>query len=272
MGTNRNVIGLVGSPNPDGRTNQLVSAALKGVAQAGVATELIQMSDHVVTACRDCLPWVCKDNLKCTFDDDAFKFYSQKIMDCGALILGTPVYWWDTSGLVKYLILKMFRIYAMSAPFHGLPAFGIAIAGGTGNGLVSGLRPVYHYFQMMGMRAIEPLPVTRFNFDAALQRASELGGEIAKMAVQRERFQGLEDKLLWYDALPYLGLSRADERRLLADLAVQGLPPDKAEPIALGLARAHELEAAGRKLDALVEITKVYNAGVKAFEAGDSGK
>jgi multimeric flavodoxin WrbA len=272
MAASRNVIGLVGSPNPDGRTNQLVSAALEGAAQAGAATELIQMSDHQVAACRDCLPWVCKDNLKCTFDDDAFEFYSRKITDCGALILGTPVYWWDTSGLVKYLILKMFRVYAMSAPFHGLPACGIAIAGGTGNGLVSGLRPVYHYFQMMGMRAIEPLPATRFNFSAALQRASELGAEIAKMAGQRARFQGLEDKLSWYDALPYLGLSRADERRLLADLAVQGLPPDEAQPIALGLVRAHELDAAGRKLDALVEITRAYNAAVKAFEAGNSGK
>ena len=72
--------------------------------------------------------------------------------------------------------------------------------------------------------------------------------------------------------MPYLGLSRADERRFLADLVAQGLPPDKAEPIALGLARAHELEAAGRKLDALVEITKAYDAGLKAFEEGESGK
>ena len=160
----------------------------------------------------------------------------------------------------------------MSAPFHGLPAFGIAIAGGTGNGLVSGLRPVYHYFQMMGMRAIEPLPVTRFNFDAARQRASELGGEIAAMAVQRARFRGLEDKLLWYDALPYLGLSRADERRLLADLTVQGLPPAEGASLALGLARADELAAAGKPLDAQREITRIYSDGAKAFEAKDSGK
>jgi multimeric flavodoxin WrbA len=271
MGAKGNVIGLVGSPNPEGRTNQLVAAALEGAASRGAATELIQMSDHVVSACRDCLPWVCKDNLKCAFDDDAFKFYSGKIMDCGALILGTPVYWWDTSGLVKYLILKMFRIYAMSAPFHGVPAFGIAIAGGTGNGLVSGLRPVYHYFQMMGMRAIEPLPVTRFNFEPALQRASELGAEMAKMTEGRAKFRGLEDKLLWYDNLPYLGMSRAEERRLLAELTVQGLPPGEAEPIALGLARAHELEAAGRELDAAVEITRVYNAAFKAFEEKDTG-
>ena len=270
METNRNVIGLVGSPNPDGRTNRLVAAALEGAARAGAATELIQMSDHVVSACRDCLPWVCKDNLKCTFDDEAFELYSRKIADCGGLVLGTPVYWWDTSGLVKYLILKMFRVFAMSAPFHGLPSLGIAIAGGTGNGLVSGLRPVYHYFQMMGMRAVEPLPATRFNFDAALQRAFELGGEIAAMAARRARFDGLEDKLLWYDALPYLGLSRADERRLLAGLAVQGLAPAEAEPIALGLARAHELDAAGQKSEALVEITRAYNAAVKLYDAGHS--
>jgi hypothetical protein len=130
---------------------------------------------------------------------------------------------------------------------------------------------VYHYFQMMGMRAIEPLPVTRFNFSAALQRATELGAEIAKMADGRAKFRGLEDKLLWYDALPYLGMSRADERRLLADLTIGGLPPDQAQPIALGLARAHELDAAGRKLNAAVEITKVYNAAFKAYEAKNSG-
>jgi hypothetical protein len=91
------------------------------------------------------------------------------------------------------------------------------------------------------------------------------------MAEGRAKFRGLEDKLLWYDNLPYLGMSRAEERRLLADLTVQGLPPDEAEPVALGLARAHELEAAGRELDAAVEITRVYNAAFKAFEDKDTG-
>jgi multimeric flavodoxin WrbA len=272
MVTNGNIIGLVGSPNREGRTNQLVAAALEGAARSGASTELIQMADHVVAACKDCMPWVCKENLKCTYEDQAFEFLSQKIMNCGALILGTPVYWWDTSGLVKYLILKMFRVYAFSAPLQGLSAFGIAIAGGTGNGLVSGLRPVYHFFQMMQMRAIEPLPVTRFNFDISLERAEERGEEIAKMALQRAPFKGLEERLLWYDALPYLGLSRAEERRLLADYTVQGLLANDGAPLALGLARADELAAAGKSLDALVEITQVYDAGAKAFDAKDSKK
>ena len=266
MGTNEIVLGLVGSPNRAGWTAQLVMAALEGASRTGAATELVQMADHVVAACKDCLPWVCKTKQKCTFEDDAFEFLSQKVLNCGALVLGTPVYWWDTSGIVKYFILKMFRLFAPSAPLRGLPAVGIGIAGGTGNGLVSGLRPVYHFFQVMQMRGIEPLPATRFNFQAALQRAGELGKLIAGMVRQRKPFSGLEERLLWYDTLPYLGLSRAAERRLLADLTTMGLASVSDFRIICGLARADALAASGRFLESLTEVTQVYEAGIKAFE------
>ena len=257
------VVGLVGSPNRVGRTNQLVAAALEGARRAGAATELVQMADHVVAACKDCLPWVCQTNLKCTYEDAAFEYLSEKVLNCGALVLGTPVYWWDTSGMVKYFILKMFRVYARSAPLHGLPAVGIAIAGGTGNGLVSGLRPIYHFFQVMQMRALVPVPATRFNFLAALQRARELGEQLAGVVTERQPFAGLEERLLWYDALPYLSLSRAGERRLLADLTTVALLEGASLDLGRGLARDDALLAEGRQLEALREVTKVYNAGAE---------
>jgi NAD(P)H-dependent FMN reductase len=223
------------------------------------------MADHVVAACKDCLPWVCRTNQQCTYEDDAFEYLNQKILSCGALVLGTPVYLWDTSAMVKYFILKIFRVYARSGVFKGLPALGIGIAGGSGNGLVSGLRPVYHFFQMMEMRALEPLPATRFNFDAAVQRAGELGSQIVEMAQQRAPFASLEERLLWYDDLPYLGLSRAGERRLLADLTTSALPADTDPGVPCGLARADALAAGGRRVESLTEITRVYEAGFKAF-------
>jgi len=266
MQGSRIVLGIVGSPNPQGRTNKLVRAALKGAAEAGATTELIQMSDYVVAACKDCLPWICADNLKCTYEDEAFELLSQKILNCGALVLGTPVYWWDTSGLVKYLILKMFRVYARSGPLQGLPALGLAIAGGTGNGLVSGLRPVYHFFQIMQMRALEPVPATRFNFNQALTRAGELGDQIAMMIESRTPFNGLEERLVWYDNLPYLGLSRAGERRLLADLVALEVPGDMGTDALSGLARSDAFAVAGRSVASMSELTQVYEAGVKAFE------
>jgi multimeric flavodoxin WrbA len=52
MGAYGKVIGLVASPNRAGRTNQLVAAALNGAARAGAPTELIQMVDYVVAACK----------------------------------------------------------------------------------------------------------------------------------------------------------------------------------------------------------------------------
>jgi multimeric flavodoxin WrbA len=266
MGANAMVVGFVGSANREGRTNQLVKAALDGASRAGAPTELIQMADHVVAACKDCQPWVCLNNQKCTYEDKAFEYLSRKVLNCGALVLGTPVYWWDTSGMVKYFILKMFRIYARSAPLQGIPAVGLSIAGGTGNGLVSGLRSVYHFFQIMQMRAIEPLPSTRFNFPAALERAGELGGQLAGMVERRAPFTSVGERLLWYDSLPYLGLSRAAERRLLADLTTLVLPSHAQAAAASGLARADALAAAGRLQESMAEVTRVYEAGFKAFE------
>lgn len=266
MAENGGILGLVGSPNRDGRSYRIVAAALDGAAKAGARVELVQMADHVVAACKDCLPWECKDTRKCCYSDPAFEYLSGKLLRCGGLVLGAPVYWWDTTGMVKYLILKMFRVYARSAPLAGLPALGIAVAGGTGNGLVSGLRPLYHFFQVLQMRAFEPLPVTRFNWGAALARAAELGAILAERAGARQPFAGVEDRLLWYDTLPYLGLTRAGERRLLASLAAEALPETAPAATPRHLAAADVLAAHGDTLRALQEITRAYETAVRVFD------
>jgi multimeric flavodoxin WrbA len=265
----KKVLGLVGSPNREGRSFGMVTAALEGAATAGAQVELIQMADHVVEPCKDCQPWVCMTALKCQHADPAFDFLSERLLGCDALVLGAPIYWWDTSGMLRYLILKMFRVYARSAPLAGLSALGIGVAGGTGNGLVSGLRPLYHFFQVLQMRALQPLPVTRFNWAAALTRAGELGRRLALMAAERHPFASLEERLLWYDALPYLGMSRAAERRLLAALTTAALPAAADPGIAQGLADADALAAQGEALQSLQAASRVYEAGVKAFEAAD---
>ena len=260
------VLGLVGSPDREGRTFHLVTAALEGAAKAGARVELVQMADHVVKPCQDCLAWECATKLKCQYADPAFDYLSSRLLESGALVLGAPVYWWDTSGLVRYLMLKMLRVYARSAPLAGLPAFGIAIAGGTGNGLVSGLRPLYHFFHALQMRALEPLPVTRFNWTAALERAGELGAQLAPVAGTRQPFPSLEERLLWYDSLPYLSLNWAGQRRLLAALVTTALPTGADPAVARSLAEAEALAARGETLHSLQEITHVYEAGVRVFE------
>jgi len=262
MGEKGKVLGIVGSPNRNGRTSQLVAAVFKGAARAGNPTELVQMVEYDVAACKDCLPWVCKDNLKCTYEDEGFEYLSRKILNCSALVLGTPVYSWDTSASVKYLFLKMIRAYANSGPLRGVPAAGIAIAGGSGNGLVSALRPLYHFFQMMQMRAADPIPATRFNYDRVMKQLDEFGVEFAAMADKRLPFNSLEDRLLWYDGLPYLNLNRTQERRLLAEIAVQASSVHETD----ALNRADDLASKGSALASLVEVIRAYETAAKSFK------
>ncbi len=269
MSNGNKIIGIVGSPNKDGRTNEHVAAALEGCSRKGAAVELIQLSDHVVKPCKDCLPWICKEELRCTFEDEAFEFLTEKILNCAGMVFGTPVYWWDTSAMVKYLILKMFRVFAASSPTNGIPAFGIGIAGGTGNGLASGLRPLYHFFQMLQMRPLEPVAVTRFNYAACLDRSGELGEELAEASKQRQRFNGREEALGLYDALPYINASRFEERRLLANLVTLGLPEEERTAPASGLSAADVLAAEGRGKEAAAEITKAYKLAIERYEALD---
>ena len=267
MGTDGYVLGLVGSPNRDGRTFQMVRMALEAAATMGARVELVQMADHVVAPCRDCQPWTCMTEMRCQYSDPAFEHLSDKLLNCGALVLGTPIYWWDTSAMVKYLILKMFRVYARSAPLAGLPALGIGVAGGTGNGLVSGLRPIYHFFQMQQMRALDPQPVTRFSWESAIVQAREQGVQLASMVGKRLPFKSREEGLLWYDNLPYLSMNRAAERRLLAAVATEALPDGALPDLARVLARTDHLAAQGRTLESLKASTAIYEATVKVFEA-----
>lgn len=265
MSDSKPIIGLVGSPNPEGRTNELVSACLAGAEKAGAEVELIQLAEHRVKACKDCLKWVCKDELKCSFKDEAFEFLTQKLMNCGGLVLGTPVYWWDTSGLVRYLILKMVRVMAFTSPSKGLPAVGISIAGGTGTGLITALRPVYTFFEMLNMRPLEPLPVSRFNWAESMVRAGELGAEMAGLSSLRHPFPSYAARLAGYDELPYLQLDRYGERRLLAAQLTLALAEEKQGPALAGLARADKLEAAGRRSEAMEAVYMVYEFGFEAF-------
>ncbi len=87
------------------------------------------------------------------------------------------------------------------------------------------------------------------------------------MAGARRPFAGVEDRLLWYDNLPYLGLTRAGERRLLAALAAAALPGIGDALIPRHLAEADALAAQGEPLRALQAVTRAYEAGVKVFEA-----
>jgi multimeric flavodoxin WrbA len=263
---NQYILGLVGSPNKDGRTYELVNAVLAGAASVGTATELVQMSDCVVGPCHDCLPWVCEANLKCSYEDPNFTLLSEKILNCGALVLGTPVYLGETSAMVKYLFLKMTRVFTLSGKLNGLPALGISMAGMSGNGLITALNPVYHFFRIMRMRAIEPLPSTRFNLEKSKKAAEILGQRLANMLTDRVPFKSPEEGERWYENMYFVGERRAEERRLMAAIAYDAIPVERKKEVDGKLVQTSILKKIGQSEDAANEVKKVYNSCLKIID------
>jgi len=232
-----------------------------GASKAGAQVELVQMADHVVEACKDCLPWECMKTLKCRYEDPAFEYLSDRLLHCGAVCWGPSTGGTPRDGQVPHPqdVPRLCPLRPACRP----AGLGIGIAGGTGNGLVSGLRPVYHFFQMLQMRALEPLPVTRFHWDT---HAGErrIGRGARGMAAARHPFAGVEERLLWYDALPYLDLDRgraASARRL----TTTALPPTADPAIPRGLAEADAL-ARGASPCGRFRRSAGRTSSVKAFE------
>jgi hypothetical protein len=85
------------------------------------------------------------------------------------------------------------------------------------------------------------------------------------MTRNRSSFKGLEERLVWYDNLPYLGHSLAGERRLLADLVALETDEKMGCEAPSGLARS-EAYCCWTKCRLFVRRTQVYEAGVKALE------
>lgn len=65
----------------------------------------------------------------------------------------------------------------------------------------------------------------------------------------------------------YLGLNRSEERRLLADLTTMSLPDTASAMIAGRMVRDDVLAASGHPLEALIDVTKVYEASIKVIAA-----
>jgi len=142
------ILGIVGSPRKNGRTNTLIDASLAGAQSANAKTMKIYLTDYAIK------PFTGSGGA-----NEAYNYCPEelsKLCDkADALVIGAPVYWGDINGLTKDF-MDTVKISTSS----GKPALGLVIAGGTGKGLFSGIQSIYHFFYHKQMRAIDPTPVS----------------------------------------------------------------------------------------------------------------
>jgi len=101
------IVGVNGSPRKYGNTARLLEAALAGARMAGAETVRIDLYDYEVRPCLGCLSdreEACK--VPCVIRDGMDRIY-RLIEESEGLVLATPVYWFNVSGVVKNMIDRM---------------------------------------------------------------------------------------------------------------------------------------------------------------------
>ena len=93
------ILGICGSARKKGSTASLLNEVLEST---GMETEVIFLSDLNITFCNGCLSCM-KNKGKCAKDDD-MQVLLDKSLSSKAIVLGSPNYYYDISGLMKNMI------------------------------------------------------------------------------------------------------------------------------------------------------------------------
>ncbi len=264
------VLGIVGSPRKNGLTAQAVQSTLKGVAQTGLKTETLYLSDFHIQPCRDCHPTIAcrisRTSNRC-YHKDEFSTISRKIDKACGLVVGSAVYYGDVTRSVDNLLNKKVR-HKKERPMEGIPGIGIAVAGGGGGGYASALRQIYHYYRDIGIRPLKPIPVTRFNLYFALDEALEAGISMASLIKKGEYLTGSR-RMAAFLELPILGFDYLQERSNLVDQIIRSaqkeMPEESVEKVKAMYRKAVEFEAKGSRAEAYTTLDEAYILGTSVW-------
>ena len=196
------ILGIVGSPRKGKVTDQLITKCLEGVKKAGSEAKKVYLIDYPLQS------WSEKTELPEELD--------QLWVEAEGYIIGAPVYWGSISGLAKD-----FMDTAKITDVNGKYGLGIAVAGGTGRGLCSGIQTIYRFFYHRKIRAVYPTPVSRFNLQRILSTINDTSRRVAELSRKKNPFEGDQDRMEYYENLQYLNYTYLDEMLLLADQLIE---------------------------------------------------
>ncbi len=245
------VIGIVGSPRKSGLTNRLVEAALEGCRSREVETRKVYLVDYDVRQSRG-LGGSVEANKYCPEE------LSGLCEEADAIVLGAPVYWGDINGLTK----DFMDTVRISSP-RGKPALGIAIAGGSGKGLLSGVQSMYHFFFHKQMMGIDPTPVSRFNLEESVVALRVSGAKLVDLSMRKEGFGRISDEhwaevAAYYASLDCLRCDHVDEFMMLAEQLTKISRSNNVGDAKKELERARALLAEGRRGEAAKHAVRSY--------------
>ena len=159
-----------GNPKTDGLCAAITDAVKRGAADGGAEVQII-VPDKIERChvCGDGWGTCRNENRQCAFGGDGFNELRATVEGAEALCFVTPVYWGETSELMKCFIDRLRRC---DAPFMGngkglagKQTLLVVSAGGSGNGLITALEQLERFCQHTAAPVFDRIMQNRWNAD-----------------------------------------------------------------------------------------------------------
>ncbi|MFO7946287.1 MAG: flavodoxin family protein [Armatimonadota bacterium] len=133
------ILYLSGSPRKNSNTDYLLD-----MARSITGGEFIKLADYEIAPCTSC--WGCTKAGMCTVKDDMTEVLIPKLLDCSALVIGSPVYFNNVSAQVKAFMDRTWCVRDRLAN-----RIGGAIVVGRRYGAESAITAIHSYFTKLEM-------------------------------------------------------------------------------------------------------------------------
>jgi len=180
------LLGIVGSPRKGGNTEIIIKEALKAAEQKGAETELIHLVDFSLKPCDGCQ--ACFETKNCVIKDDVEKIF-EKMTEADAIIIGSPVYFYNVSAQTKTFIDRVgyLNIARERKAFRNKIGGAMAVTGRSG--LANALSAILTFLTAARMITVAPVVTVLASAkgDAlkdtrGIEDARELGESIVQIA------------------------------------------------------------------------------------------
>lgn len=107
------LIAINGSPRKNWNTDTLLKEVIKGASSKGAECEIIYLNDLDFKGCNSCMACKLKKGKtigRCNKKDD-LKEVLDKVDSADILVLGSPIYWHDVTGLMRCFIERLLFQY-----------------------------------------------------------------------------------------------------------------------------------------------------------------
>ena len=177
---NDKILAIYGSPRRRGNTAALLKSAVQGARDAGAEVEELVLRDLKMSPCLEI--YGCKEDGRCVIPDDFQGVYDQ-LLDCRALMLASPIFFYSVSAHTKILMDRCQSFWVKKhwiekAPYGPSdmqrPGLFIAVGATKGKKLFEGaLLSVRYFLDVLDMQLWRSLLYRGLDFEEDVLRHAE---------------------------------------------------------------------------------------------------